>query len=212
MIVHNLTELLVYPGIAVIFVSLLTQWSPIKNLILIIFLLILISIYDMWAVWHSGIMQKMAKYQIDTLEIFSGFFIPDFVINRAILKLNISYIFCQSRFSLDRMKKVCRNILEEVEITFFRPPALFEDKVEMSKENNKQYRAEFNILENDFVILHSGLGSLLRGVDYVVEIFEKLLKEHNTRNVKLFLAIFHVDRTGTNKKYIDNLKSELEKK
>ena len=76
MIVHNLTELLVYPGIAVIFVSLLTQWSPIKNLILIIFLLILISIYDMWAVWHSGIMQKMAKYQIDTLEIFSGFFIP----------------------------------------------------------------------------------------------------------------------------------------
>jgi presenilin-like A22 family membrane protease len=30
----------------------------------------------MWAVWHSGIMQKMAKYQIKTLRIFSGFFIP----------------------------------------------------------------------------------------------------------------------------------------
>ena len=30
----------------------------------------------MWAVWHSGIMQKMAKYQINTLNIFSGFFIP----------------------------------------------------------------------------------------------------------------------------------------
>src|SRR3989338_635631 len=30
----------------------------------------------MWAVWHSGIMQKMAKYQINTLNIFSGFFVP----------------------------------------------------------------------------------------------------------------------------------------
>jgi len=30
----------------------------------------------MWAVWHSGIMQKMAKYQIDKLNIFSGFFVP----------------------------------------------------------------------------------------------------------------------------------------
>ena len=30
----------------------------------------------MYAVWHSGIMQKMAKYQIHTLKVFSGFFIP----------------------------------------------------------------------------------------------------------------------------------------
>ena len=30
----------------------------------------------MWAVWRSGIMQKMAKYQIDKLNIFSGFFVP----------------------------------------------------------------------------------------------------------------------------------------
>jgi presenilin-like A22 family membrane protease len=40
-------------------------------------LLILISIYDLWAVWHSGIMQKMAKYQIDKLKIFAGFLIPE---------------------------------------------------------------------------------------------------------------------------------------
>ena len=39
-------------------------------------LLILISVYDAWAVWHSGIMQKMAKYQINRLNIFSGFFVP----------------------------------------------------------------------------------------------------------------------------------------
>ncbi len=68
-IVHNLTELFIYPGIAAVFV-------PILNLYTIIILLILISIYDMWAVWHSGIMQKMAKFQIEKLNVFSGFFVP----------------------------------------------------------------------------------------------------------------------------------------
>ena len=68
-IIHNSTELLIYPGIAAVFV-------PIINLFWIIVILILISIYDMWAVWHSGIMQKMAKYQINTLNLFPGFFIP----------------------------------------------------------------------------------------------------------------------------------------
>ena len=68
-LVHNITELFVYPGIAAVFVPILNIWT-------IIVLLILISFYDMWAVWHSGIMQKMAKYQIDTLNIFSGFFVP----------------------------------------------------------------------------------------------------------------------------------------
>ena len=68
-IVHNLTELLIYPGIATVFVPILNLWS-------VIILLIIISIYDIWAVWHSGIMQKMAKYQINNLKIFSGFFVP----------------------------------------------------------------------------------------------------------------------------------------
>ena len=68
-LVHNATELLVYPGIASVFV-------PILNIYTISFLLIIISIYDAWAVWQSGIMQKMAKYQINKLNVFSGFFIP----------------------------------------------------------------------------------------------------------------------------------------
>ncbi|MDP3966594.1 MAG: presenilin family intramembrane aspartyl protease [archaeon] len=68
-IVHNLTELLIYPGIASIF-------APILGIITIIVLLIIISIYDMWAVWKSKIMQKMAKYQMETLNIFGGFLIP----------------------------------------------------------------------------------------------------------------------------------------
>ena len=68
-VVHNATELLIYPGIAAVFVPFLNVWT-------IIALLIIISVYDAWAVWHSGIMQKMAKYQINQLKIFSGFFIP----------------------------------------------------------------------------------------------------------------------------------------
>ncbi len=68
-IVHNLTELMIYPGIAAIFVSLLNVWT-------VILLLILISLYDIYAVWHVGFMQKMAKYQIQKLRLFAGFFIP----------------------------------------------------------------------------------------------------------------------------------------
>jgi presenilin-like A22 family membrane protease len=66
---HNLTELIIYPGIASIFVPILNLWS-------VVLLLILISLYDMYAVWHSGFMQKMAKYQIQKLKIFTGFFVP----------------------------------------------------------------------------------------------------------------------------------------
>jgi len=68
-IVHNLTELLIYPGIAAIFVSIINIWTA-------IIILIAISLYDIWAVWHSGIMQKMAKYQINSIGVLSGFFIP----------------------------------------------------------------------------------------------------------------------------------------
>ena len=83
-IIHNFTELLIYPGIAAIFV-------PILNVVTIIIFLLLISVYDAWAVWHSGIMQKMAKYQIDKLKIFSGFFVP--------------YVSKKVRMKLKKMKK-----------------------------------------------------------------------------------------------------------
>jgi presenilin-like A22 family membrane protease len=68
-IIHNLTEIFIYAGLALVFVNILTP-------LLIIFLLILISFYDMWAVWHSGIMQKMAKFQMSEMKIFNGFLIP----------------------------------------------------------------------------------------------------------------------------------------
>ena len=68
-LIHNLTELAIYPGIAAILVPIFNIWT-------IIILLILISIYDIWAVWHSGFMQKMAKYQMNEVKVFGGFFIP----------------------------------------------------------------------------------------------------------------------------------------
>ncbi|MFH0808567.1 MAG: presenilin family intramembrane aspartyl protease [archaeon] len=67
--IHNATEILIYPGIAAVFVPILTPMS-------IIGLLILISLYDAWAVWKSGIMQKMAKFQMEEIKIFGGFLIP----------------------------------------------------------------------------------------------------------------------------------------
>ena len=68
-LVHNFTELFIYPGLAVIFL-------PILNILAAAILLILISIYDMWAVWKSKYMIKLAKFQINHLKIFTGFFIP----------------------------------------------------------------------------------------------------------------------------------------
>jgi presenilin-like A22 family membrane protease len=68
-LVHNLTELLIYPGVAVIFI-------PWFNILTISSLLILISIYDIWAVNHTGHMQKMANFQITKLKIFGGFLVP----------------------------------------------------------------------------------------------------------------------------------------
>ncbi len=69
MIIHNLSELLIYPGISVVFIPILNLWT-------ISILLVLISAYDIYAVWHSGFMQKMAKYQINELKFFAGFFVP----------------------------------------------------------------------------------------------------------------------------------------
>lgn len=67
--VHNVTELLIYPGIAAVFVAILHPLT-------VIILLVLISIYDMWAVWKSKLMQKMAKFEMEELRIFGGFLIP----------------------------------------------------------------------------------------------------------------------------------------
>lgn len=66
--VHNFTELFIYGGLSVIFV-------PILNVISVFVLLIVISIYDMYAVWKSKHMIRMAKFQTK-LRLFAGLLIP----------------------------------------------------------------------------------------------------------------------------------------
>ena len=66
--VHNLTELFVYGGLAAIFV-------PIINLPSVLVLLALISGYDMFAVWQSKHMVKLANFQTES-KLFAGLFIP----------------------------------------------------------------------------------------------------------------------------------------
>lgn len=109
-LVHNLTELLIYPGIATVFVPILNLWT-------VIILLILISVYDIWAVWHSGVMQKMAKYQINELKIFSGFFVP--YVSRQVRSKIRSWKKTLSREQLKRKKiKVNVAILGGGDIVF----------------------------------------------------------------------------------------------
>ena len=65
---HNISELFIYGGLAVVFV-------PIMNLQSTFILLIAISIYDFIAVFYTKHMIKMAKFQ-SKAKLFAGLFIP----------------------------------------------------------------------------------------------------------------------------------------
>lgn len=67
-IVHNLTEIFVYAGIAALVI-------PFLNIMAATILLVLISIYDAYAVWSSKHMVTMAKFQVEA-NLFAGLFIP----------------------------------------------------------------------------------------------------------------------------------------
>ena len=67
-IVHNLTEIFIYGGLAAIFV-------PIMNVFSAFIMLLVISGYDMFAVWKSKHMIKMAQFQTKT-KVFAGLLIP----------------------------------------------------------------------------------------------------------------------------------------
>lgn len=67
-IIHNLTEIFIYGGLAAIFV-------PMMNIFAGIMLLLLISVYDMIAVWKSKHMIKLAKFQTSS-KVFAGLLIP----------------------------------------------------------------------------------------------------------------------------------------
>jgi presenilin-like A22 family membrane protease len=67
-IIHNLSELLIYGGLAAIFV-------PLLNIVTAAILLVLISAYDAYAVWKSKHMVTMAKFQTSS-GVFAGLALP----------------------------------------------------------------------------------------------------------------------------------------
>ncbi|MBU1201810.1 MAG: hypothetical protein KJ583_02415 [Nanoarchaeota archaeon] len=67
-LIHNFTEVLMYSGLAVLVV-------PLFDVFWIFMLLIVISIYDMYAVWKSKHMVKMAKFQTKS-KLFAGLMVP----------------------------------------------------------------------------------------------------------------------------------------
>ncbi|MFH1316871.1 MAG: presenilin family intramembrane aspartyl protease [Candidatus Woesearchaeota archaeon] len=66
--IHNLTEIFLYSGIAILVL-------PLFNLPSAFGLLILVSFYDMYAVWKSKHMIKLAKFQASN-KVFAGLAIP----------------------------------------------------------------------------------------------------------------------------------------
>src|SRR4030042_253465 len=79
--IHNLTEVLMYSGIAVFLVPILGNPAKIslgvipENVLWAAILLIAISIYDFIAVFKSKHMVKMAKFQTQS-KVFAGLFVP----------------------------------------------------------------------------------------------------------------------------------------
>lgn len=69
-LVHNLTELFIYGGLAAILVPI-----DIVNVRTILILLLLVSIYDAYSVWKSKHMIKMARFQVKS-KVFAGLLIP----------------------------------------------------------------------------------------------------------------------------------------
>jgi presenilin-like A22 family membrane protease len=67
-VIHNITEVLMYAGIAVFLV-------PMLNVLWAAILLLVISVYDIYAVLKSKHMVKMAQFQAKS-KVFAGLFIP----------------------------------------------------------------------------------------------------------------------------------------
>jgi presenilin-like A22 family membrane protease len=67
-LIHNLTEVFMYAGLAVLIVPILSLWYAVA-------LLVIISLHDMYAVWRSKHMVVMAEAQAKS-NIFAGLYIP----------------------------------------------------------------------------------------------------------------------------------------
>lgn len=66
--VHNISEILMYAGLAVFFVPMIEVWWGVV-------LLVIFSVYDAYAVWKSEHMVKMAEFQSSS-KLFAGLTLP----------------------------------------------------------------------------------------------------------------------------------------
>jgi presenilin-like A22 family membrane protease len=67
-VVHNVTEIFIYGGLAALIV-------PILNVFSVAVLMVLVAAYDAYAVWKSKHMVGMAKFQMEE-KVFAGLYIP----------------------------------------------------------------------------------------------------------------------------------------
>ncbi len=67
-IIHNITEVFIYAGLAALLV-------PILNIVSMIIILLAVAAYDMYAVWKSKHMIAMAQFQTEQ-KVFAGLYIP----------------------------------------------------------------------------------------------------------------------------------------
>lgn len=67
-IIHNITEIFIYGGLAALLV-------PILNIISMTIVLLIVAVYDMYAVWKSKHMITMAQFQTQE-KVFAGVCIP----------------------------------------------------------------------------------------------------------------------------------------
>jgi presenilin-like A22 family membrane protease len=71
----------------------------------ILALLIIISIYDMWAVWKSKLMVRLAKFQIENVKIFTGFLVP-YMPKKEALKLRAAQKIKTQRSKVKALRKI----------------------------------------------------------------------------------------------------------
>ena len=115
---QNIAEVLMYAGIAVFLI-------PILDVAVMVVVLILISLYDMYAVWRSKHMIKMAKFTSES-DLFSGL---SFNSNKS-GKKNVSGY--SKKIKAEKSKKSSAGILGGGDIVF---PLLFTGTVMVSLLN-----------------------------------------------------------------------------
>jgi presenilin-like A22 family membrane protease len=100
MLIHNLSELFVYPGFSIVLL-------PILNVTTAAALMLAISIYDIVAVWRSNYMFNLANFQVKHLKVFAGFFVPYIrKEDRAKVKLAKAMVKTNKKLANSKLKKI----------------------------------------------------------------------------------------------------------